>query len=181
MTPNTSHTARKSLSMTLLLMLALLPASAGAAHASSLFGLVGAWTVQVTLRDCTTNAPLGPAFNSLVTFHADGTISEAAASLAFAPGQRSPGHGVWSFKRNLTFKQEMISLVLFDTTPNLPGPGFDPSKPVSPGFFAGWVTVSHTVRFTGADAIESTGTNRFYKANGELYRSGCSSATGQRF
>jgi hypothetical protein len=76
----------------------------------------------------------------------------------------------------------MIALVLFDTEPNLPGtPTFDPAKPVSPGFFAGWATVSHTVRFTGVDQIASIGTNSFYKANGDVYRSGCSTATGQRF
>lgn len=144
--------------------------------------LVGTWMVQVTLRDCTTSAPLGPPFNSLVTFHGDGTLSEGAASLAFAPGQRSPGHGTWTRKRGHTYRQEMIALVLFDTEPNLPGtPTFDPTKPVSPGFFAGWVTVSHTVRLTAVDQIGSTGTNGFYKTNGELYRSGCSTATGRRF
>jgi hypothetical protein len=144
--------------------------------------LVGTWTVQVTLRDCATSAPLGPPFRSLVTFHGDGTISESAASLAFAPGQRSPGQGGWTRKRGNTYRQEMISLVVFDTEPNLPGtPTFDPTRPVSPGFFAGWQTVSHTVRFTAVDQIASTGTNGFYKANGELYRSGCSTATGQRF
>jgi hypothetical protein len=144
--------------------------------------LVGTWMVEVTLRDCATSAPLGPAFNSLVTFHGDGTISETAASLAFAPGQRSPGQGIWTRKRGHTYRQEMIALLLFDTDPNLPGtPTFDPTKPVSPGFFAGWVTVSHTVRFTAVDEIASTGTNGFYKTNGELYRSGCSTATGQRF
>jgi hypothetical protein len=144
--------------------------------------LVGTWTVQVTLRDCATNAPLGPPFNSLVTFHGDGTLSEAPGSLAFAPGQRSPGHGTWTPKRAHTYRQEMIALILFDTEPNLPAtPTFDPTKPVSPGFFAGWQTVSHTVRFTGVDQIASSGTNSFYKMNGELYRSGCSTATGQRF
>ena len=59
-------------------------------------GPVGTWAVQVTLRDCATNAPLGPPFNSLVTFHDGGTLSESAGSLAFAPGQRSPGHGTWT-------------------------------------------------------------------------------------
>jgi hypothetical protein len=93
-----------------------------------------------------------------------------------------PGQGAWTRKRGHTYKQEMIALVLFDTAPNLPGtPTFDPSKPVSPGFFAGWQTVTHTVRFTDGDRIESAGTNSFYKANGELYRSGCSTAIGQRF
>jgi hypothetical protein len=144
-------------------------------------GLTGTWGVQVTLRDCTTGAPLGPPFNSLVTFHGDGTISETAASLAFAPGQRSPGHGTWTRQRGRTYGQEMIALLLFDTQPNLPGTAtFDPTKPVSPGFFAGWLTVSHTVRFTAVDRIASAGTNAFYKTNGELYRSGCSTATGER-
>lgn len=143
---------------------------------------VGTWTVQVTLRDCTSSAPLGPAFNSLVTFHADGTVSESAGSLAFAPGQRSPGHGSWTRKRAHTYGQEMMALVLFDTEPNLPAsPTFDPTRPVSPGFFAGWQTVSHTVKVIAADQIVSIGTNGFYKANGELYRSGCSTATGRRF
>jgi hypothetical protein len=144
--------------------------------------LVGTWGVQVTLRDCATGAPLGPPFNSLVTFHGEGTLSESAGSLAFAPGQRSPGHGTWARERGHAYGQEMIALVLFDTQPNLPGtPTFDPTKPISPGFFAGWVTVSHTVRFTAVDQIASAGTNSFYKTNGELYRSGCSTATGERF
>ena len=42
--------------------------------------LVGAWAVQVTLRDCATNAPLGPSFNSLVSFHRSGTLSESASA-----------------------------------------------------------------------------------------------------
>lgn len=161
---------------------ASMPAGAQPDASTERASLVGTWTVQVTLRDCTTGAPLGPAFNSLVTFHGHGTISESAASLVFAPGQRSPGHGAWARRRGHTFQQDMIALLLFDTAPNLPGtPTFDPTKPVSPGFFAGWVTVSHTVRFTGVNEIASSGTNNFYKTSGELYRSGCSTATGQRF
>ena len=58
--------------------------------------LTGAWSVQVTLRDCTTGAPIGPPINSLVTFHEGGTLSETAGGLGFAIGQRSPGHGIWS-------------------------------------------------------------------------------------
>lgn len=144
--------------------------------------LVGAWGVQVTLRNCTTNAPLGPAFNSLVTFHRDGTISEAAASVAFAPGQRTPGHGVWTRESRHTYQQSMIALLLFATPPNLPGtPGFDPGKPISPGFSAGRLTVDHTVTMTDADHITSSGTNTFYDMNGSAYRTGCSSAVGDRF
>jgi hypothetical protein len=187
MTRNTSNQIGARTLTVLALTAALLAASNGTAGAQSgdpfsQPSLVGAWTVQVTLRDCTTGTPLGPPFNSLVTFHGDGTLSETAGSLAFAPGQRSPGHGKWTPKRGHSYRQDMIAMVLFDSEPNLPGtPTFDPAQPVSPGFFAGWQTVTHTVRFTGVDQIASAGNNYFYKTNADLYRSGCSTATGQRF
>src|SRR5262245_27213115 len=185
MTQQTGKYRATTRAVSIVCLTALLLAAASVraeAQSNERASLVGTWGVQVTLRDCATGAPLGPPFNSLVTFHGEGTLSESAASLAFAPGQRSPGHGTWTRKRGHTYQQEMIALILFDTQPNLPGtPTFDPGKPVSPGFFAGSVTVSHTVRFTAVDQIASTGTDSFYKMNGELYRSGCSTATGDRF
>ena len=134
--------------------------------------LVGAWSVQVTLRNCTTSAPLGPPFNSLVTFHRGGTLSEAAGSLAFAIGQRSPGTGTWARDSAHIYLQRMVALILFDTPPNLP---------FAPGFFAGWQTVTHTVELSDDDHFTSAGTNQFYKLNGDVYRTGCSTAIGQRF
>jgi hypothetical protein len=187
MTLNTTKQVGTCAVTILCLTAAVLTAASGAAGAqadgvTAPPSLVGTWMVQVTLRDCATSAPLGPAINALVTFHGHGTLSESPGSLAFAPGQRSPGHGTWTRGSGHTYRQDMIALILFDTEPNLPGtPTFDPTKPVSPGFFAGWQTVSHTVRLTAVDRIASTGTNGFYKTNGELYRSGCSTATGQRF
>jgi hypothetical protein len=152
------------------------------AAADSSHGLVGAWLVQVTLRNCATQAPLGPPIHALVTFHRDGTLSESAGGVTFAPGQRSAGHGAWARQSGDTYGQEMVAMINFDTAPNLPGtPTFDPTKPVSPGFFAGWVTISHTVQFTDEDHISSEGTNAFYKLNQEVYRTGCSTATGTRF
>jgi hypothetical protein len=155
-------------------------AAAQATPSASKKGLTGAWAVQVTLRDCATQAPQGT-FNSLVTFHQGGTISESAGSLAFAPGQRSPGHGTWDQEGHDRYRQQMIALVLFNTAPNLPGmPGFDPTKPVSPGFQAGWVTVTHTVQQSDADSLTSAGTNAFYRSDGTVYRTGCSTAIGVR-
>ena len=108
--------------------------------------------------------------------------SESAGSVAFAPGQRSPGHGAWTPKRGHTYKQEMIALVLFDTPPNLPGHrrSIRPSRFLPASSRAGKPSA---IRFDSRLPIEiaSAGTNWFYKANGELYRSGCSTATGQRF
>ena len=144
--------------------------------------LTGTWSIQVTLLDCATNLPAGPPLNSLVTFHEGGTLSESAGGLAFVAGQRSPGHGIWSQKGRRTYRQKFIALILFDTPANLPGtPGFDPAKPVSPGFFAGWQTVTHTAELDDANHLTSEGTNTFYKTDGTVYRTGCSRAVAERF
>ena len=151
-------------------------------QSASASGLVGTWTVQVTLRDCLTAAPLGPSFGSLVTFHRGGTMSTSDGSLAFAIGQRPPGHGIWTQEAGQIYLQRVIALILFDTPSNLPGlPGFDPSRPVSPGFFAGWQTVTHTIELDDANHLTSSGTNAFYRSDGTLYRSGCSTSVAQRF
>jgi len=135
-------------------------------------GLEGTWLVQVTLRDCSTEAQIGQPFSSLVTFHRGGTISESTSSPAFAIGQRSDGHGLWSSEGQNTYKQRMVNLINFETAPNFP---------TSPGFFAGWSIVSQTLELTDASHATSSGTNAFYKADGTLYRTGCSTAVSVRF
>lgn len=145
-------------------------------------GLAGTWMIQVTLRNCDTGAALGAPVHSLVTFHRGGTLSESVGPTSFAAGQRTPGHGVWSHVGQRAYSQRMVILINFDSAPNVPGtPGFDPTKPVSPGFFAGWQVVSHTIELNNADDFSSTGTNAFYKFDGTEYRAGCSTATGRRF
>ena len=158
------------------------PGLAQSNNSASKNGLEGSWFVQVTLRDCATNAQIGLSFNSLVTFHRGGTISESTSSQAFAIGQRSDGHGNWASEGHHTFSQRMINLINFTTAQNLPGtPGFNPTLAVTPGFFAGWVTVAHTLELDDADHGTSYGTNAFYKADGTLYRTGCSTAVAVRF
>jgi hypothetical protein len=172
----------KNLGIALALAGALLVTSGNTLKAAEPASVAGAWIVQVTLRDCTTNAPLGPPFNSLVTFHNGGTISESAGSLAFAPGQRTAGHGSWADLGSQYFSQRMVAQIVFDTPPNLPGtPGYDPSLPVTPGFFAGWSVVTHVGNLTDPNHLSSYGINQFYKTDGTAYRSGCSSATAVRF
>jgi hypothetical protein len=144
--------------------------------------LVGAWAVQVTVRNCATNAPIGAAFVSLVSFHRGGTLSESSGSPAHVPGQRSEGHGAWQQLRAHTFSQQVIGLIRFDSAPNLPGtPTFDPTRPVSPGFSSGWQTISHRIRLTGPDRFKSSGITEFFDSNGQSYRTGCSTAVGERF
>ena len=153
-----------------------------ATSADSRNALVGVWSIQVTLRDCATDAPLGAPINSLVSFHEGGTLSETPGGVGFAPGQRSDGHGLWSPKGRRTYRQKFIALLKFDTPANLPGtPTYDPAKPVSPGFFAGWQTVTHTLELDDANHVSSEGTNAFYKTDGTVYRTGCSTAVGERF
>lgn len=130
----------------------------------------GVWFVQVTIRDCATGVALAPAVNSLVTFAAGGTLHESVGGGGFAPGQRSDGHGTWKHEGGHTYDQRFVSMINFATAP---GPG--------PGFEAGWMKVQHTVEVIDADHIESVGSNSFYRLNGDVYRTGCSTATGARF
>ncbi len=81
-----------------------------------------------------------------------------------------------------TYLQRFVGMLLFSTAPNLPGtPTFNPASPVTPGFFAGSSTVTHRFVLTNRNHATSAGTNEFYKADGTLYRSGCSTAVAQRF
>lgn len=129
----------------------------------------GTWYVQVTPVICATGAPVPNVtpITGLVTFHAGGTLSETAGGTGFAPGQRSPGHGKWHRGPGNTFSQKFTALINFTTVPNFQE--------------AGWQTVDQVVEMVDRDTLTSVGTNAFYRTDGTLYRSGCSTATGHRF
>jgi len=162
---------------TLGLMVTLLAGVGGPALArsnssdSSGLRIEGTWLVQVTLRNCATGAPLG-SVNSIVTFAPGGTLIETPGGVTFAPGQRSDGQGFWRHAAGHTYTQRFVALIRFDTPP---------TPPTSPGFLAGWQTVTHTVELADSDNLSSNGTNEFFDLNGNLYRSGCSTAVGRRF
>ena len=162
---------------TLGLMVTLLAGVGGPGLAQSSYSdssglrIEGTWLVQVTLRNCATGAPLG-SVNSIVTFAPGGTLIETPGGVSFAPGQRSDGQGFWRHAAGHTYTQRFAALIRFDTPPN---------PPTSPGFLAGWQTLSHTVELLDPDNMRSTGTNEFFDASGNSYRSGCSTAAGRRF
>lgn len=158
------------LSVGLALVLSAANAASAQQSAAQARTLQGVWYVQVTIRDCATGVALAPVVNSLVTFAAGGTLHESVGGGGFAPGQRSDGHGTWAHRGGQSYDQRFVSMINFASAP---GPG--------PGFEAGWIKVQHTVTMTDADHTESTGTNSFYRLNGEVYRTGCSTATGTRF
>jgi hypothetical protein len=166
------NVGRRTVMLSMGLALVGLAASAVSAQptAAEARTVQGVWYVQVTIRDCGTGVALAPPVNSLVTFAAGGTLHESVSGGGFAPGQRTDGHGTWAHQRGHTYEQRFVSLISFATAP---GPG--------PGFEAGWMNVQHTVEVIDADHIESAGTNKFHRLNGEVYRTGCSTATGTRF
>ena len=132
--------------------------------------LQGTWVVEVTLRNCQTNAVL-TSFPALLTHAQGGTSVEVPNARGFAPGQRTNGLGVWWHERDHTFRARIVALINFETPPN---------PPVSPGFLAGWQTLTTTITMTDRDRFESVGSVEFYDAHGQLYRTGCSSGAGQR-
>ena len=105
----------------------------------------GVWIVQVSQRDCATQALRGT-FSSLVTFVNGGTMYESPGGVAFAAGQRSTGHGTWTRMGDSTFRQRIVAQILFGTPPALP---------VSPGFEAGWQVIDHTVTLSDPDHATS--------------------------
>jgi hypothetical protein len=131
----------------------------------------GVWAMSITLRDCSTSAPLGPPFRSLLTFHAGGTMSESPGLTQFAPGQRSPGHGVWSFSGANTFTARFVAMILFDLAP----------APPSPGFLAGWQTVASNFTLVDPGRLTLNATVQFFDMNRSLYRSACPTGTAERF
>lgn len=134
--------------------------------------LEGVWAMSLQLRDCTTEAPLGPPFRSLLTFHRGGTVSESPGTLQFAPGQRPPAHGVWRYLGGNTFSNRLVAMVLFDTPPN---------PPSSPGFLAGSQIIDSKATLIDADHLTITATVQFLDLNGQMYRKACPAGTATRF
>jgi hypothetical protein len=127
--------------------------------------LQGAWAVTITPRDCVTNAPLPvPPFRTLLTFHGDGTSTESVATVSFAPGQRSIGHGTWTHDGGLTYRERTVAMILFDA-----------------GIYqAGWQVITRNITLTDANRYTSSGPSQFFDVNRQLYRTACASSVGER-
>lgn len=133
--------------------------------------LEGVWAVVLQQRDCTTDAPIGPALRKLLTYEDGGTFIESSAIPAFLPGQLSLGHGIWS-RNGRRYADLVTTMVVFDTAPGTP--------PGSPGFKAGWLLAGHSIRMTGRNSFSATGTNQLLDLNRQVYRSTCATRVGER-
>lgn len=135
--------------------------------------LEGTWLVSVTtLADCHSRTPLGT-FTALLTFAHDGTMTGTTTNPAFAIGQRSTDHGVWSRTNDAhTYQASSLALLQFATPPNLP---------VTPGFQAGGQRLDQTIALADEYRFTSDATVQFFDTAGRKYREGCAVAAGRRF
>ena len=150
-----------------------LPAVAEAATSDSdAVQLIGAWTVEVTQVDCTSGAPLGPSFTSMITCARGGTMIEDTLNPAFGHGQRGNGQGTWKNTGTATYSARTVSLIKYTTPAN--------AKTHNPGFNAGGQTIAQDITFSSGH-WSSTATVTFTDLTGNVYRQGCAVATGNPY
>ena len=124
--------------------------------------LVGTWDVQVTIRDCQTNAEIRT-FASTTTFMFGGPLIDSTSGVPQAA--KTPGHGVWYHAGGNLYRFKFKSF------------SFNPT-----GTFIGWTIVTHEASMDpGGNSYESAGTAEFYNPAGSLSGTGCSSTTATRF
>lgn len=136
-------------------------------------GLVGTWRVQVSLVDCQAGTPMGPPFQSLLTFAVGGTMAEDTTNPIFAPGQRGAGQGVWEYRGPHTYAARSVAFINFTTPPN--------PATHNPGFQAGEQTITQTITVKDRDEWTASAAIEFTDTSGTVYRQGCALATAQRF
>lgn len=82
------------------------------ASAQGAKALEGTWDVEVTLRDCATDAIIR-SFPRMITFHKGGTLSEwSAAGTEAVPVARGVGQGEWSYLGEQAFAYSLKFLRL---------------------------------------------------------------------
>jgi hypothetical protein len=84
-------------------------------------GLVGVWRVTVTPYDCATGTPI-TTLESMLTFARGGTLSGTTSGLLYAPGQRTPDHGVWGRREDRGYRAVSEAYILFDSPAGSPAP-----------------------------------------------------------
>lgn len=130
--------------------------------------LQGTWRIRINPRNCLTGAPI-PSFDVLVSAHRGGTLTEVMNPLAFQPGQRTAGLGVWSRTQDNTFRGVWDAFILFDTPAG--SPGFPYKRGVQ--------RLTWDFHVSGDQAtIDAAG--QFLDLNGNVLASTCASATGTR-
>jgi hypothetical protein len=164
MNTNKKKVSKQKLAAMVFAMLLTLTVAANAQSSQAANGLGGTWRVQVALQNCATGAQLGPAFQSILSFHDGGTMSGTTSNPAFAAGQRTSDYGVWRYQGNQTYSAASEAYVL-----------------VSSGFFVrGSQRIVQSISVNG-DTFTSVATVQFFDASHVQYLAACAVATGTRF
>ncbi len=123
--------------------------------------LEGTWDAQVNITNCETGNVLN-SFFSIASFIAGGT--SVGSSGGIPQSNRTPEHGVWRHEGGNVYSFRSKSLSF------------------NQNVFSGWSIIEHEVILNStADAYTSSGTAKFFAANGMQVGSGCSTAVGTRF
>jgi hypothetical protein len=133
-------------------------------------GITGTWQVEVTTYNCETGVA-NPPFSSLLTFDALGTLTGTTANPVFAPGQRSPDHGIWKRVGRNSFTAVTEAFIEFSTPATTPGPHF----------VRGSQRIEQSIELTGYDSFQSDAALTFEDAGGAIVLSGCAWASARRF
>jgi hypothetical protein len=128
--------------------------------------LHGVWRMTRTPTNCQSGQQVAPAFQAILIFHEDGTLTGYAVPPASSPALQSPEFGHWKRERghgNYSFTDLSYT--------------YDAG-----GAFAGSIQVSATVQL-GADGNSLTHETKIdiFDSNGAFLLSHCGRATGARF
>ena len=148
-----------------LLISSVTPATAQVAGASPANdSLVGTWQVQVTLRNCSNGNPLGPPFQSLLTFGVGGTLTETTSTSMFFPAERGPGHGVWNRSGGNTYTASSIAYITLN------------------GVLSMKQRIDQRIQIAHDSlSLDSAATIQFFDPGDNLVKAGCATATAQRY
>lgn len=132
--------------------------------------LQGTWRVHVRIRDCNTNVERPP-FASFNVFARGGTATGVSSNGAFEPGQRSSDVGIWFRVGRHHYKAIAEALILFDSQPHGPFPGFS----------AGFQRITQEIELKNENEFTSDAATEFLDLDRNVLSTGCASATGTRF
>jgi hypothetical protein len=155
--------------------LSLTPSSQAQSQQAAL-GLIGAWSVTVTLHPAgNCDGPvIAPPFSSVVMFSRGGTVTESTSNPAFEHGQRGTGLGVWWLNDDGTYSATDVAYILFTSSNYAPGP-----PPV--GFAAGTQAITHTIVLNSdASGWTDRATVQFYGVNHNPLNRACATASAVR-
>jgi len=127
--------------------------------------LEGSWDVQVTARNCQTNAVLRT-FPAMITYMRGGTLHEFGIGSGLL---RGPGHGTWTYQSELYFGQRYSSASQF-------------FRFNADGTHAGKQINRAQIEVDGlGNSYTATTASEIYNPGGVLIATGCVTTTGTRF